>query len=325
MKNSKYSANYQAKTALLQHVSAILKDLKVQYPAYFNSELRGFCKEVDSINEAIKAYTPPKAAKLSVSMQAYFRYNHIEVNPYVSELVEGFESVLKKGVSFAFSQCAKEITELLYQYKSRTFLDAELFFIDEEAMIKIAELKTYLESKYENRAQIKSHNFNKLINVLDTKLPSHKYSVKYISKHQQINKVDSVRNYLPSHFEVWRSKAIAAHKELLKVHNFDEDMRKKIVTEHQSALRRAKEEYEFILKNMDTLDVRIAGYEHATLYPSITYATAKRSNDRHLRSEVVNALWFKPYVHRLDMSVKEFIESSQSAFGDVYYKEKVEE
>jgi hypothetical protein len=142
--------------------------------------------------------------------------------------------------------------------------------------------------------------------------------------------------YLPSNYAVWRNVEKSNLEELFRAHKFDEGTKNKIQKEHDAMLLAAQNEYNYIMENAETLDVRIIGYEQAKLYPRISFVTKfkeydknkkcdvdkSKAQDRHLKSEVPNVLWFDPMPYRMDMEVKEFIENSQHAFGDVYFQKR---
>ena len=324
MAKAKDSRYFTCSADEVKDVAAILRDNRNANPSFFTVDIREFCREADTLSE-LKAYTPGRCAKLHVAISAYYNFNSIAMTPKVQALLDGFSSVLTKGVPLAFKECAEDITQLLYNYRCRTFLEAELYFIDEKALKFIKMRRAYLESLYETQAHTKLYSFSKIINLLNYNQLSHRYSVKYIPKFQQINKIESVKKYLPSHYAVWKATAIKDFNELLESHDFDEGSIKKMKKEQEMLLARAAEDYEYLLNNPDNLDIRISGYDEASNYPAIIFATEKRATEKHLRSEVVNALWFKPHNSRLDLSTKEFIETSTRAFGNVYYKHRDDE
>jgi len=313
--------NIKVKLELLQNVKSLLLNYFKLSMKSCSGDLKDFVEELAAQQED-KFYTQKRATKVSVGIRVYFNINKLKFDESIEELLHLFEKGIESQAARVFAKTAQEILTIIHYHPSRSFLDAELFFIDEDAKKKIIEACTRLEGSYSNKSDERLFKITRIINVLNDKDVCFKYDVKYVSKFKQINRELSVKKYLPGHYAVWRNSTIKEHKEYIRVHSIKGDNLKRLQNALEIKLSQAADEEKYITENSQNLEVRIIGLENAVLHPRISITTKKHTNDKHLRSEVPNALWFSPAPFRSDMSADEFINSSKNAFGDVYYKNK---
>lgn len=315
--------NYQSDVEAIKEVARILQRHHTKHTKGFSSDIKKFVQEALDIISDSKNYTPERCAKLAAAIQSYFSINDIPMDDAVKSLLDGFASVLEnREVMVLFSKSAARVIELLHTYEKRVFGDAEVYFVDEDGMKELVHTRDSLLALFTRETDKRRFSINKLVNLLNPDSVAHKYSIKLMPKSQQINRIESVESYLDANYIVWRNTRIKQHEEMLKTHKFDDVTKAKIQREHDSELALAEEEYKYILERFEEIDVRITGYEHETLYPSIAVTTASKAFEKHLRSEVPNALLFAPRPFRQNMKVKEFIDEAQHAFGNVYYQNR---
>ena len=321
----KTTKNLTLSKELLVQCAKELLDFKNKYELFFTSYLEEFCKEALEVEATQKNYTPERCAKVLASIEIYYTNNPIVQSDSISGLTGSLEGILQKNEVFAiYLKYTKDIYTLLHtKLRKMDYMSASLYFADTETRDKISMMFESMDKLLTNQTLQKRFSLSKVVNFYNIDSPCHKYSVKYVPKYQYIKKPESVERYLPAHYEIWVNKEKKYFNDYLKTHNLDPNTVSKLTLEHEQKLKRAKEEYEYIEQNPDSLDVRILGYEDADVYPQITITLEKGSKDRHLKSETPNLLWFIPKPFRSTMDAKEFIETSQYAgFGDVYYKVK---
>lgn len=320
IKPQRTTKNYKADMSQVKEVAKILNGHAVKFPKGFSSDIRKFTAEALSMESETKNYTPERCAKLIAAIRAYLSINKIEQDGETESLLEGFSSVIVDDeILTLFANSASSVLEILRDADKRVFMEAEVYYIDEIAMRKLVEIEQALISLFTRKTDKRRFNINRLVNLLNPDSPSHRYSVRFIPKFQQISSCEALDKYFESNYIIWRNTKIKSFNEMLDAHKFDENTKARLQQTHDSELERAQEEHDYIVKNFDNIDVRISGYEHETLYPSMSFSTLNRTYDKHLRSEVPNVLWFVPRPFRTNMGIKDFIENSQHAYGNVYY------
>lgn len=289
----------------------------------YSSELRKFVEEIPFISGETKNYTQGRAVKISVFITNLYNANKIVLEDNVSELLEAFENGLNSNITKVFASSARDVYTILSRHKKRVFKDAELYFIDETSLKELIRIKERLIENYINKSDDRLFGISKIVNVLNESDVCTKYDVEYLPRSKQINRAKSVERYIEGHFHAWKNNLINEHKEYIEVHKPDDITIERLKKSLELELFRANEEHEHIMKNKSNKDmkVRIIGHKNAVTHPRVTITTQKHTNNKHLRSEVPNALWFSPTPFRSDMEADEFIASAKHAYGDVYYIE----
>lgn len=306
---------------LLKACAKELLTLKQQYSNSFSTYIQLFCEEALILEASSKNYTPERSAKLSAYIDIYFSENPIVKSESIKQLSREFATILQKNeVHALYSKYTIDIYSLLQNTKKISYMNAEVHFIDNKQRESLLQMFTSMDKLLTSKTLLQRFSLSKVINFLNPDVLSYRYLVKYIAKYQYIKKPESIERYLPATYEVWKNSTKKYFNTFISTHKFDENTKKRLIQEHETELLRAKEEYEYITQNIEDLDVRILGYEDASLYPRISFTCNKYTTHKHLKSEMPNVLWFAHEAFRTNMEAKEFIETSQSAFGDVYYK-----
>ncbi len=298
----------------------ILKDKFEISTKALSGELKEFEQEISNTSVSASV-TQSKAAKISVAINVYYSINAFKMDESIDELLFLFGRSIESDMAKIFALCSQELLCTIAGYPTRTFMDAQVHFIDESAYKSVIKIQSTLESSYENSNDKRVYNISRIGNLISPEL-CYKYSVKYTPKFKQINREVSVQKYQPGHYSIWKNTLIKDHNEYIAVHKPDEITITRLRFAMEAKLLAAKDEHEYMKEHKDDLEIRIIGYKNAELRPVINFTNAKHTNDKHLRSEVPNILWFNPSPFRSDMNVDEFINSSQNAYGDVYYKKK---
>ncbi|WP_457750313.1 hypothetical protein [Sulfurimonas sp.] len=326
---------YKASWDTLKSVGGFLKEnIEKKGIGSIPPDIKKLLKDIDEANGSQKVFSPERAIKLRGVLVAFFSINDISPNKETTELIDGFKSIKTLGnAALYFSNAFDEIYSMLDKYPFREFLEAKLYFVDLDARDRLIFIRDKLASLTTTQNEKRKLKFNKIVNFLNPDHVSKKYSVSYKSKYQYISKEESLEKYLPAHFEITLNKIEKEYRELLKTHTFSEKKKQQILVKKEIEIKKAKDEYAYItkqLKQNSDLDVKILSYEHSSLYPEIKFleernfeGTVKYATKQfHLRSEVVNVLWYKPSQLKKNNTVADILQNYNHAFGDVYYIEK---
>ena len=311
------AANYLLKQIEEKHIQSISKDLKK-----FIDEAVKFDKNRE------KTYSPDRAVKLYGILKTFLDINSINKEP-IETVLNGFRGVATSDASIYFSECFDEVYKLIENSPYRDFLEARLYFVDDEIKERIVSMQNKLSSLVETKNEKKIYSFKRVVNLLNGDNFSHKYKVTYLSKYQYISSPESLLFYLPAHYEITKNKIIKYHNELLRTHKFSLSTKKQIENEHKIELSKAEDEYNYLIgiledNKTDDIDIKIVSYDHSNIYPQIRYVIdSGRTNYAHLRSEVINILWYKSKQLQKDMIASDIVTNYNHAFGDVYYLENI--
>lgn len=303
-------------------------------------EIRVFLSEAKELpNNEEKHYSPERAVKLRGAILSFFAIHAIESPEEIKEIISGLYSIKSAagGASSYFSDSYERIYRLLKGCKFREFGEAKLYFVNEEIRDEIFKINEKLESMVTSSFEKRNIKLNKIVNFLNFEGVSTFYSVKFVPKYQYISKEKSIKRYLPAHYEITKNKILKEYRERYAAHDFDKANKDILEGQKKAKLKDIESEYEFIKKELerdkDAIDIKILSYEHSSLYPEITYnfetgkvdkkgepITHKRK--QHLRSEAINALWYRPVQLKRHNTVADVLKNYNHAFGDVYYLTK---
>lgn len=327
-KTVQYSAS-MLKTAVM----ALQFEIKIKKITSVPKDLLQFFDEVEKMDmKEQKIFYAETLIKLKTSILSFIALHDIkqysEVNSFIKKLQA--DTINESKAVLYFSRAFDEVYSILSKYRSRDYEDAKIVFIDEAAKDKLVTIKNTLEELISNYTEKRNLKFNKIVNLFNPENPAISYDVKFITKYQYISKDVSIKKYLPAHYQVMKNKINKEFSELLDTHDFDEVTKKILDDKRRAKLKKMTSEYNYLLsyitEDKDGIDIKILGYEHAPLYPEIKFV---EQNDKktvtkhfHIRSETINALWYKPVQLKSNNTVSEILQHYNHAFGDVYYREK---
>jgi hypothetical protein len=327
---------YEAKSSLLHSIAAILssniKEKKIQSVPV---DIKRFLDDVAQLpRDGVKNFSPERSIKLRGAFVAFLSINNIEKTPEIEEFLSELNSIKTLGqAAVFFSKAYDEIYLMLDKYPFREFLEAKLYFIDDIARKELIRINDELNALISNQNEKRKLKLNKIVNFLNPENASSRYSVSYKAKYQYISKEESLEKYLPAHYEITLNKIEKEYRDLFAAHKFSEKKKQQLIVKKEQEIQRVKDEFAYIskkLKDGKGFDVKILSYEHSSLYPEIKFSetsfeqgkTKHKTRYAHLRSEVVNALWYKPSQLKSSNTVADILQNYNHAFGDVYYIEE---
>jgi len=286
-------------------------------------DLEKFVEEFASTQESSskeKNISPERGAKLIAAIESFFYLSGTLPSQNIKSLLECLSSSLYSDIQKTFIQSYKDVIEIVSGSPNRVFLEAKVYFIDDEQRDRIVTIKKNLESIDGTLSDKKRFAFSKIAKFLNEDQPAHKYDVIYKKKYPQILREKSVEYYLDSHYFSMRNQKIKYHNEFLKTHGskLDALTKQKIIAEHETELKKYEDEYVYIKENFESLDVKIIGYEDGNIYPELKYTLQKQSKYAYLKKNNINILWYIPMPIRSDMKVIDIIKNFNHAFGGVY-------
>lgn len=327
---------YKADVSLLKSVADFLStSIKEKQVRSLPVDIKRFIEDVSELQPGeSKNISPERAIKLRGILVAFLSIHDIVKTPELDKLLDGFNSIKTLGsAALFFSRAFDEIYLMLDKYPFREFSEAKLYFIDDKARKRLVEINDELESLVTNKNETKKLKLNKIINFLNPENVSSRYSVSYKAKYQYISKEESLETYLPAHYKITLNKIEKEYRELFETHHFPEKKKQQLNVKKEQEIQRVHDEYAYVSKKMredQDFDVKILTYEHSSLYPEIKFSETEVLSDgklkhktrySHLRSEVVNALWYKPSQLKKSDTVADILQNYNHAFGDVYYLE----
>lgn len=286
-----------------------------------SSELKDFHQELYTLSKN-KAMTQSRATKISVSLSVYYSINEFAMEKDIETLILLFAEETDNNIAKVFTRSAQEVLTLLHTYPRRTYMDAELYFIDKKASKELDKIEKRLKESFEKESDNRFYGINRILKHLNSNEIAYNYSVFYTPRFKHVSLQESVEKYQPGHYGAWKNSLIKEHHEYINTHKPDDLTIQRMQHTLEAKLKAAKEEDEYMQKNSDEIEIRIIGYAHADLKPVIKIRNEKHTIDKHLRSEVPNVLWFEPSPFRSDMEADEFIQEAQNPYGDVYYRNK---
>ena len=327
---------YKARTSLLKSISAFLSaNIKEKNICSLPVDIKRFMEDTSKLNiDEDKNISPERAIKLRGVLVAFLSINDIVKTPEINELLEGLNSIKTLGsAAVFFSKAFDEIYLMLDRYPFREFSEAKIYFIDDAARNRLVDINDELESLIVNKNEARKLKLSKIVNFLNPVNVSSRYSVSYKAKYQYISKEESLEAYLPAHYKITLNKIEKEYRELLETHHFPEKKRQQLNVKKEQEIQRVNDEYAYISKKIkedEGFDVKILTYEHSSLYPEIKFSESEIVDDGkpkhktryfHLKSEVVNILWYKPNQLKKSNTVADILQNYNHAFGDVYYFE----
>lgn len=327
---------YRADASLLKSVADFLSvNIKEKQVHSLPVDIKRFIEDVSELHPSdSKNISPERAIKLRGVLVAFLSIHDIVKTPEIDKLLDGLNSIKTLGgAAVFFSNAFDEIYLMLDHYPFREFSEAKLYFIDDKARERLVAISKELESLIVNKNEAKKLKLNKIINFLNPENVSSRYSVSYKAKYQYISKEESLETYLPAHYKITLNKIEKEYRELFETHHFPEKKKQQLSVKKEQEIQRVHDEYAYVSKKMKEdkeFDVKILTYEHSSLYPEIKFSETEMLEDRklkhktrysHLRSEVINALWYKPSQLKKSDTVADILQNYNHAFGDVYYLE----
>jgi len=306
---------------------AIQREIGNKNIATIPKEIKNFIEDVKKDKRA--AYSIEKTLKLKGILYSFLAIHDLKKADGIKEFIEFLESSdkYKNTAAQYFSELFDEIYVMLEKYTYREFGNTKIFFIDEVAKNEILKKKERLEKLVSSTYEKRYIKFSKIANFLNPEEMAYFYSIKYVSKYQYISKEESIKKYLPIHYEVLKNKINKEFRELFATHKFDATNKRVLEDKRDAKLKTMQEEYNYIMHCLEEgaeIDIKILSYEHAPMYPEITYRANNEKNKTrtkvaHLRSEVINILWYKPVQLKNNNTVADVLKNYHHAFGDVYY------
>ncbi|WP_152184396.1 hypothetical protein [Sulfurimonas indica] len=321
---------FVASKKLIAGVASYLKntieDKKIQSVP---KEITKFIKEADELTQNEKHYSIERSIKLRGAFIAFLAVHSLEASKEMIEFQTGLKNIRFPGeAALYFSDIYDAIYQLLEKYPYREFDEAKLYFIDEETSENINKMMLILQKLISTPMEKKHLKFNKIVNFLNPSCVATKYSVEYKIKYQYISKEHSIEKYLPAHFEIVKNKIYKNYREMFATHNFDPINKKILENKRDLELKKMEQEYDFLKKaiedDSENIDIKILSYKHASPYPEISFTVScqdkRETKHLHLRSEVVNVLWYKPIQLKDSSTISDVLLNYTHAFGDVYYQ-----
>jgi len=327
---------FEAPSSLLKPIENFLKEsIQQKKIQSIPIDIKKFIQDIEQVqSNSTRIFSPERAIKLRGIFIAFFAINDIVPSKEMTELLNGFRSIKTLGdAAVYFSDAYDKIYLMLDKYPFREFSEAKLYFVDQEARNTLVKMNKELNSLISKETEKRKLKFSKIVNFLNPENVSNRYSVTYKSKYQYISKEKSLKHYLPAHFQITLNKIEKEYRELFEAHTFSEKKKQQLKVKKEQEIQKVKDEYKYITTEMEEgneLDVKILSYEHSSLYPEIKYSETLVLDDglkhktkyAHLRSEVVNVLWYKPSQLKESNTVADILQNYNHAFGDVYYLEK---
>lgn len=321
------------KRKFAKNIALILqKEIEVKEIKSVPKDITNFIEEAQTFTgDGIKNYSIERTLKLKGLLLSFVTLHSLSDISEIKEFMDLIKNA-RKSYSMAtayFSDAFSEIYTLLEQYPFREFGDTKIYFIDEDAKNTLNKYRDVMEKLVSTAVEKRNIKFNKIVNFLNPEHIATFYSVKYVSKYQYISKEESIEKYLPVHYEVMKNKINKEFKELFETHKFDATNKRILEDKRDAQLKTMQEEYSYLAQCIDDgadVDIRILSYEHAPMYPEMNFreniGDKTRTKNIHLRSEVVNVLWYKPVQLKSNNTVADILKNYNHAFGDVYYLQK---
>ena len=282
-------------------------------------------------NNDEKTYSPERVIKLKSLLSSFVSLHNIEASPELKEFVSLIDTAQKtySEASAYFSEAFDEIYTMLEKYPYREFEKEKIYFVDKDGRDKLNQYRRILEKLISTKTEQRNIRFNKIVNFFNPDNIATYYSIKYVQKYQYISKKESIEKYLPVHYEVMKNKLNKEFRELFETHKFNTTNKKILEDKRDAQLKTMKEEYNYLMqciRDEIDIDIKILSYEHAPMYPEINFRglVDKKPYTRsvHLRSEVINVLWYKPVQLKSNNTIANILENYSHAFGDVYFLQK---
>lgn len=307
----------------LQEVYEVLYSHKNRFNIAFNSNVTTFLKEIEK-ERSDKNITFNRATSISIAITSFYHQNKITMEETVKTFLDKIEKELDNNISGAFFQTSCRVFEIIKNLQRRRFLDADVYYCNEETFKIITDIRDSYEQSIETSYQKRNMGFNKILNILNHKKVCFDYSVSYITRSQTITEKESVDYYINNEFEIWKRLTFRESEEFIKAH-----LTKTIDIERKRAqtnalIKKSEDTHKFLKEQLAKEDsnvaIRIISYKNAKLYPKIKISADKSATTKHLKSSVANLLWFEPQIGRRDMEIDEFIKNAENPYGNVYYQ-----
>ena len=326
---------YVASATMLKNITANLqRQIKEKKINSIPKEIRDFMKDAEQLQEnQEKHFSPEKAVKLRGSFLSFYAVHDLIKTDDAQSMLSGLHSIktLSGSASSYFSDAYEKVYTILKDYKYREFCDSRVYFVDKVARDMLVGIGKRIESKISTTFEKRNIRLNKIVNLLNKDDFATQYSVKFIPKYQYISKPESIKKYLPQQYKIERNKIIKEYNELFATHDFDDTTKKILLKKRDSKIESMDAEYKYIMEDIESdgsnLDVKIVSYDNTTLYPEISMKLSGKGKENiptvkmHLRSEVVNVLWYVPKQLKDTNTVANILKNYSHAFGSVYYKE----
>lgn len=238
------------------------------------------------------------------------------------------EKVSRSDIKNLFEDISTGVEHLLAQFKYKEIGGSTLYFVDKRGILLLKELKNRLESGFSSNRSTdqKRYNFDLIVKLLNPDAPAQNYSTGIKWKHKQINGQEAVRLAIKGEFAVWCNTIRKEAADLVALHDIQGEELERIERRTTALIKEGESEYEFVDKNFDDLEVRIAGYLHENPYPYITFYVnsqpKSKAINKHLSITVPSVLFYERAKYNSNMSIADFISKGKNAFGDVFYVEK---
>ncbi len=332
-KENSRKKGFSVEKKFIKNVIAVLqKEINAKEIKSVPKDISNFIKEAQTFDdEGIKNYSIERTLKLKGLFLSFVSLHDLKDIPEIKEFMDLIQNTQKtySTATAYFSNTFNEIYTLLEPYPFREFGEAKIYFVDENARNILNKHKNILEGLISSTIEKRNIKFNKIVNFLNPEHIAIFYSVKYVSKYQYISKQESIEKYLPVHYEVMKNKINKEFKELFKTHKFDVTNKRMLEDKRDAQLKTMQEEYNYLTRCIEedaVIDIKILSYEHAPMYPEINFRESieekTRTKNIHLRSEVINVLWYKPVQLKSNNTVADILKNYNHAFGDVYYLQK---
>ena len=293
-----------------------------------SKEVREFIKEFSVKSSKEKNFSPERVLRLRGALLSFLTVHDITPNKQLSSVMDTFHKTnLSSAASTLFSRCFDEVYRLLEGYRYREFDEAKLYFIDSDAHAKIVSLQKELEAAITTETEKRKLKFNKIVNLVNPVFFAIQYNVTFKKKYQYISKKESLEKYLPQHYAIIKNKVKKDYRELIYSHDFSQSKKRLIESQMNVELAKIDSEFAFLqeaLQNEEDVDIKILSYEHSSTYPEIRFTLNEDDKTKtryaHLRSEVINVLWYEPIQIKSSSTISDILEHYNHAFGDVYYQ-----
>jgi len=295
-------------------------------------------KPLEDFFEDIKKKTKNKnnikidrAARVSIILENFIKAHNIYINNKTAyrQLLKDLDRVPSgnaQDVHIAYQKAMHEIYSFLENVQYRDFMDAKLYLLNEEQKQKILNVLEPLKESLSNTGPsfAKTYAISSIVNLiasLETSII--KYSVSYQLLYPNVYKEEKGEHYIEKERGMALARLNQEHASLVNAGNHDALTIAKKESEKRAKEQKINDNYKYLMENREKLDIRLIGFKNASLYPQLHIVKEQKGKQYlHLKSTVPNLMWYKPQLLQGEFKIKEFIENSENAFGNIYFREK---